>query len=91
MPFELRYHPDVKSIDIPLPDAKLRTRIKNAIENRLMTAPHLYGEPLRKTLRGYWKLRVGGYRVVFKIVDEEVWVLGIIHRKRVYKEIEKRL
>jgi mRNA interferase RelE/StbE len=91
VPFELRYHPDVKSIDMPLLDAKLRTRIKNAIESRLMTAPHLYGEPLRKTLRGYWKLRVGDYRVVFKIVDEEVWVLGIIHRKRVYKEIEKKL
>ena len=91
MPFELRYHPDVYSIDIPFLDAKLRTRIKNAIESRLMTAPHLYGEPLRKTLRGYWKLRVWDYRVVFKIVDEEVWVLGIIHRKRVYKEIEKRL
>jgi len=49
VPFELRYHPDVKSIDIPLLDAKLRTRIKNAIERRLTTAPHLYGEPLRKT------------------------------------------
>ena len=91
MPFELRYHPDVKTIDIPLLDAKLRTRIKNAIESRLKIAPHLYGEPLRKTLRGYWKLRVGDYRVVFKIVDEEVWVLGIIHRKKVYEEIKKRL
>ncbi|MBM4338890.1 MAG: type II toxin-antitoxin system RelE/ParE family toxin [Deltaproteobacteria bacterium] len=91
MPFELRYHPDVKSIDIPLLDAKLQTRIKNAVERRLMTAPHLYGEPLRKTLNGYWKLRVGDYRVVFKIVGEEVWVLGIIRRKKVYKEIEKRL
>jgi mRNA interferase RelE/StbE len=90
VPFELRYHPDVKTIDIPLLDAKLRTRIKNAIENRLMIAPHLYGEPLRKTLRGYWKLRVGDYRVVFKIVDEEVWILGIIHRKKVYEEIKKR-
>ncbi len=88
--FQLRYHPDVKSVDIPLLDAKLQVRIKKAIESRLMTAPHLYGEPLRKTLRGYWKLRVGDYRVVFKIVDGEVWVLGIIHRKRVYKEIEKR-
>ncbi|MBM4307677.1 MAG: type II toxin-antitoxin system RelE/ParE family toxin [Deltaproteobacteria bacterium] len=91
MPFDLRYHPDVKSIDIPLLDAKLQTRIKSAVERRLMTAPHLYGEPLRKTLHGYWKLRVGDYRVVFKIVGEEVWVLGIIHRKKVYKEIEKRL
>jgi len=91
VPFELRYHPDVKSIDIPLLDAKLRTRIKNAIERRLTTAPHLSGEPLRKTLRGYWKLRVGDYRVVFKIMDGEVWILGIIHRKRVYEAIKKRL
>lgn len=91
MAFELRYHPDVMSVDIPLLDARLRTRIKNAIETRLTIAPHLYGEPLRKTLRGYWKFRVGDYRVVFKIVSEEVWVLGIIHRKKVYKTIEKRL
>ncbi len=91
MPFELRYHPDVKSKDIPLLDAKMRTRIKNAIETRLSTAPHQYGEPLRKTLHGYWKLRVGDYRVVFKIVDTEVWILGIMHRKKVYDAIEKRL
>jgi len=91
VPFDLRYHPDVKSIDIPLLDAKLRIRIKNAIERRLTTAPHLYGEPLRKTLHGYWKLRVGDYRVVFKIVVKEVWILGIIHRKKVYDAIKKRL
>ena len=91
MPFELRYHPDVKSLDIPLLDVKLKTRIKNAIERRLTTAPHSYGEPLRKTLRGYWKLRVGDYRVVFKIVGEEVWILGIIHRKRVYEAVKTRL
>jgi len=89
--FELRYHPDVKTRDIPLLDAKMKKRVKTSIENRLMTAPHQYGEPLRKTLHGYWKLRVGDYRVVFKIVKEEVWVLGIIHRKNVYEAIEKRL
>jgi mRNA interferase RelE/StbE len=89
--FELRYHPEVKSIDIPLLDAKLRIHIKNAIERRLTTAPHLYGEPLRKTLHGYWKLRIGDYRVVFKIVVNEVWILGIIHRKKVYEAIKKRL
>lgn len=80
----------MKSVDIPLLDERLQARIKNAIESRLTTAPHLYGEPLRKTLRGYWKLRVGDYRVVFKIVGEEVWILGIIHRKKVYEEIKKR-
>jgi len=39
VPFELRYHPDVRSIDVPLLDAKMKTRIKNAIETRLTTAP----------------------------------------------------
>lgn len=91
MPFELKYHPDVKDVDIPLINEKMKKRIKAAIESRLTVAPHQYGEPLRKTLKGYWKLRVGDYRVVFKIAGEEVWILGIIHRKDVYKMIEKRV
>lgn len=91
MPFELRYHPDVRDIDIPQINEKLKKRIKTAIETRLVTAPHQYGEPLRKTLKGYWKLRVGDYRVVFNIVQNEVWILGIIHRKNVYEKVEKRV
>ena len=90
MSFEIRYHPDVKNIDIPLIDLRTEKRIKKAIETRLITAPHQYGEPLRKTLKGYWKLRVGDYRVVFKMVKSEIWVLGIIHRKNVYEKIKKR-
>ncbi|MBI5196428.1 MAG: type II toxin-antitoxin system RelE/ParE family toxin [Nitrospirae bacterium] len=91
MPFELKYHPDVKAVDIPLLDEKIKKRIKTAIEIRLTAAPHQYGEPLRKTLKGYWKLRVGDYRVVYKIAHGEVRILGIIHRKRVYEMIEKRI
>ena len=91
MPFELKYHPDVKEIDIPSLNARLKKRIRNAIKTRHTTAPHQYGEPLRKTLKGYWKLRVGDYRVVFKIKGNEIWILGIIHRKKVYEKIWKRL
>lgn len=90
MPFQLRYHPDVKSVDIPKLNEKLKSRIRKAIEERLTDEPHKYGEPLRKTLKGYWKLRVGDYRVVFKVVGEEVRILGIINRKTVYEKIEKR-
>lgn len=91
MSFELKYHPDIKTADIASLDSKLRKRIKNAIETRLATAPHQYGEPLRKTLKGYWKLRVGDYRIVYKIVESEVWILGIIHRKEVYEKVKKRM
>ena len=90
MPFEIRYHTDIKTIDLPAIDAKLKKRIKAAIETRLITAPHHYGERLRKTLKGYWKLRVGDYRIVFKIIDNTIYILGIIHRKKVYEKIGKR-
>lgn len=90
MAFELIYHSDIKNDTAKL-DEKLKERIKTAIETRLTSAPHQYGEPLRKNLKGYWKLRVGDYRVVFKIEKKEVWIFGIIHRKEVYKEIAKRL
>jgi len=91
VPFTLRYHPAVRARDLPLIDAKFKNRIKTAIERRLATEPQRYGEPLRKTLRGYWKLRVGDYRVVFKIVGQEVLIFGIIHRRKVYDAIEKRV
>jgi mRNA interferase RelE/StbE len=91
MSFTLRYHPAVRSDDLPLIDRKMKDRIRRAIEERLQTLPHEYGEPLRKTLKGYWKLRVGDYRVVFKIMKSEVWILGIRHRKEIYKDIDKRM
>lgn len=90
MPFELRYHPDVRSVDIPQLDRRLKTRIKTAIETRLATAPQQYGDPLRKTLHGYWKLRVGDYRVVYKIAGDTVLILTIIHRRKVYEAVGTR-
>ncbi len=87
--FGLVYHPDVYK-DIARLDERFKKRIRVAIESRLALAPHQYGEPLRKTLKGYWKLRVGDYRVVFKVSGNEVWILGIIHRKEVYEKIGKR-
>jgi mRNA interferase RelE/StbE len=89
MAFQVLYHPSVKD-DLAKINAKLKQRIKKAIETRLMAAPQKYGEPLRKTLKGYWKMRVGDYRLVFKITRNEIPVLGIIHRKAVYKSVSKR-
>jgi mRNA interferase RelE/StbE len=90
MPFSLIYHPDVKKRDIPKLNADIKKRIKIAIETRLMLAPQEYGEPLRKTLKGYWKMRVGDYRVVFRIDREQILILGICHRKEIYPLMEKR-
>lgn len=77
--------------DIPLIPHNLHRRIATAIETRLTHAPQQYGAPLRKTLKGYWKLRVGDYRVVYKIENSQIWILGIQHRKTVYEGIMRRL
>jgi mRNA interferase RelE/StbE len=89
--FELRYHPDVRDVDIPKLNETLKKRIKKAIEERLSISPHQYGEPLRKTLKGYWKLRIGDYRVVYKVERNEVWIFAIINRKDVYAKVIKRI
>ncbi|OGW53005.1 MAG: addiction module antitoxin RelB [Nitrospirae bacterium RBG_13_43_8] len=91
MTFALRYHPDVRDVDIPKLNETLKKRIKKAIEERLSISPHQYGGPLRKTLKGYWKLRVGDYRVVYKVDGNEVWIFAIINRKDVYTKIIKRI
>jgi mRNA interferase RelE/StbE len=89
--FNLKYHPDVKSSDLPRINVKMRERIRRAIESRLMVSPQEYGLPLKKSLGGYWKLRVGDYRVVFKVEGEVVYILGIRHRKSVYEDVTWRI
>ena len=90
MLFSVKYHPDVKANDLPDINPDIRIRIRKAIEERLLISPHEYGQPLQKTLKGYWKIRVGDCRIVFKIKDDLIVILCICHRKEAYKIMGKR-
>jgi mRNA interferase RelE/StbE len=90
VPYRLRYHPDVKAKDLPKLNRTIQRRIRAAIEQRLLTVPEKYSEPLRKTLKSYRKLRVGDYRIVLKLEGDAILVLGICHRKDVYEKMERR-
>jgi mRNA interferase RelE/StbE len=65
--YNLVYHAGVEKVDLPRTDKKNKSMIKRAIEDRLRTQPEIYAKPLQRTLKGYWKLRVGEFRIVFKI------------------------
>ncbi|OGD15946.1 hypothetical protein A2V47_04215 [Candidatus Atribacteria bacterium RBG_19FT_COMBO_35_14] len=67
----IKYHPKVKSEDIPGLSSNIAVRIENAIINHLMVNPIKYGFYLRGTLNGYRKLRVGDWRVIYRIVDNK--------------------
>lgn len=88
--FRVAYHQLVVSRDIPKLSQEWKKAIRCTIEERLTTHPDLYGKPLRRSLKGYRKLRVGDYRVIFKIQGPTVNVVMIQHRSVVYDEISKR-
>jgi len=91
MQYRFLYHPLVKEMDLPKLNATMKKRIKAAVEKRLLTEPEKYSEPLRKTLKGYRKLRVGDYRIVLRVDKDLIYILGICHRKDVYARVERRI
>ena len=62
--------------------------IRRAIEDKLMVDPVRFGLPLRRTLKGLMKLRVGDYRIIYSIKKDivTVEVIKIGHRRDVYEE-----
>jgi mRNA interferase RelE/StbE len=63
------------------------TRIKRYLENLDPTNPRSSGKPLAGDA-GFWRYRVGDYRILASISDEEVLVLvvDIDHRRQVYRK-----
>jgi mRNA interferase RelE/StbE len=90
-PVGLRYHPAVRDEDLPRIDARQRAMLARAIAHRLGGGPARCGEPLRRTLKGYWKLRVGDWRIVFKPAGKEIWIFAVIDRRDVYEIVSSRL
>ena len=83
--YKITYHPKVVKIDIPKLDKKTKSRIKKSIETKLIESPELYSSPLRNTLSGKRKLRVGDYRIIFSVRGKIIRILIIRHRKNILK------
>lgn len=84
MSYIITYLGEVLKDHIPKLPNTAKKMVKKAIEERLMTNPIAYGKPLRHSLTGHRRIRVGDYRVVYRINDNIVTVVAIAHRKDVY-------
>lgn len=64
----------------------IREVIRKAIEKKLTVDPIAFGKPLRYSLKGYRRLRVGDYRVIYRIIEDKVvvMIIDIDHRKEIY-------
>jgi addiction module toxin, RelE/StbE family len=70
--------------DISRLDKKEARRIINKIEKDLSERAESY-PVLKGEFAGLRKMRIGDYRVIFTIMDANVIILRIGHRKEIYK------
>lgn len=84
------FEEDFRSIDRPQQQRLIRT-----IRKKLTTHPAEYGKPLTADLKGFWKLKVGEFRVVYQIIETrvEVYVISVGYRRNeeAYLTAAKRL
>jgi mRNA interferase RelE/StbE len=52
--------------------------------NRILKDPFSF-KPLKYELKGFYRARVGKYRVIFRIDSDVVFIESIEHRKKVYR------
>ena len=65
-------------------DKSIRNRIIDKLEY-LCDNPKL-GKPLTTNLTGLWSLRVGDYKAIYQIKNNEliIGIIKIVHRKNIY-------
>lgn len=70
-------------------DRPIQKRILDWFEDRIEGCknPRHFGEPLKGDRIGFWRYRVGDYRVLCEIQDDKVvvFVLTIGHRREIYR------
>ena len=66
-------------------DAHVRERVLSRVswleENFMEVAP----EPLRRELKGLYKLRIGDYRVIYSLRQDMLIIEAVGHRRDIYK------
>ena len=87
--YSIEYLEEVVREDIPALPKSIKAIIKRAIEERLTVDPIGFGKPIQYSLKGHRRLRVGDYRIVYRIYSAPptVRVIGIKHRKDIYEDL----
>jgi mRNA interferase RelE/StbE len=89
MAYQLLYLPGAEKDIQALPGSVIK-RVRRGLE-RLAENPRL-GKSLHGELAPFWSYRVGDYRVVYEILDEELIVLVVMlgHRREIYERARRK-
>ena len=86
MPYSIAIDPRVIEEDIPKIPQSYRKLIDKAITERLTIKPIKLGKPLRYSLSGYRRLRVGDWRIIYKIDGSVIRIVKIGNRRDIYED-----
>jgi mRNA interferase RelE/StbE len=84
MAYSIKFAEVVVNEQIPAIPMPYRRQIKQAIEERLSVDPVKFGKPLRYSLFGLRRLRVGEWRIIYRINGNEIEIIKIGNRRDVY-------
>ena len=69
-------------------DKPIQKRLLDWLDDRIEGCknPRHFGEPLRGEMAGLWRYRIGDYRVLCEIQDQQLVVLALAvgHRREIY-------
>jgi mRNA interferase RelE/StbE len=88
VPWLIEFHPDAAK-ELKKLDRKAAGRIVRTLETRIapLDDPRGLGAPLKGEHEGYWRWRIGDYRVVARIEEQRITILvvRVAHRREVYR------
>ena len=84
MAFNIKYKKSIER-DLSRLDKKEARRILGKIEKDISARAESY-PVLKGEFAGLRKMRIGDYRVVFTIMDKNILILRIGHRREIYKK-----
>ena len=70
-------------------DPNLRKRIIKGLEAiQALEDPRTVGKALTGELRGFWRYRIGDYRVICELIDDALIILAVEvgHRRDIYEK-----
>jgi len=85
MAYTIIFDTHVVENDIPKIPNPYKEQIKKAIRERLTVDPVGLGKPLKHSLYGLRRLRVGDWRIVYAIKGDVVRIVKIANRRDVYE------
>jgi len=93
MTYKIEFLPEVLKEDVKKLTKHLKNTFATAIRDRIAERPYDF-KPLKgKKYYGTWRLRVGSYRIVYEISEEQnlVTILCIEARGKVYDKLASRV